>query len=171
MNKVKLNLYYNILMIIFGFDCAIENLGICIVVYDEEWRKKVENVINELCELYNSIDQISKTKFIDRATEIVKCAVEIVDNMLVIKWFNVIDLIPGEKTDEVPALERTRRIKCLLNALDKQFDKPDLVLIEYQMGPNDISRMISAQISYHYMSDIELDIKLKTSDIRKSQNR
>jgi hypothetical protein len=43
-----------------------------------------------------------------------------------------------------------------LTTLDKKI-KPDVVLIEYQMIQNDISRSISHQIAYHYIN-VDIDI-------------
>jgi hypothetical protein len=86
-----------------------------------------------------------------------------VDNILVIKFFNVVDLIPGRKVEEVSVLDRTRLLKTVLMTIDKQFSTPDQILIEYQMGPNDIARMISSQIAYHYTEVTNIEFKCKVS--------
>lgn len=158
-------------MIIFGIDCAVENLGLCIVSFDELWREKVISIIDNLNNLYENINSFTKEEFINEAYKIVTNATDIVDNILSIKWFNVIDLIPGNSLNEVSVLDRTRRLKSMLVAMDNQFDKPDLVLIEYQMGPNDVARMISSQIAYHYTDYTDINIIAKTIDYRKERKK
>jgi hypothetical protein len=153
-------------MIIYGFDCATENLGICVVDYDEQWREKTSQIITSLNNLYSTASSLTKKQFMIETIDILKKINNMLDGIISIKWFNCIDLIPGNKIEDVSVLERTRRLKYMLCAMDKQLDKPDLVLIEYQMGPNDIARMVSAQISYHYYSVGEINIIPKTVDIR-----
>ena len=153
-------------MIIYGFDCATENLGICVVDYDEQWREKTSQIIILLNNLYSTASSLTKKQFMIETIDILKKINNMLDGIISIKWFNCIDLIPGNKIEDVSVLERTRRLKYMLCAMDKQLDKPDLVLIEYQMGPNDIARMVSAQISYHYYSVGEINIIPKTVDIR-----
>jgi len=62
---------------------------------------------------------------------------------------NVFNLTPGiKKCSNIKV--RTLKTKYLLTTLDKELGKPDIVLIEYQMKQNDISRCMSHQIDYHY---------------------
>jgi hypothetical protein len=158
-------------MIIFGIDCAVENLGIAIVRFDENWQDKIQMIINQLHELYGNVSTLSKTEFVSHSMSIITNADKILSQILIVEWFNVIDLIPGNLIDEVPAIERIRRVKGMLSRLDQQFNKPDLVLIEYQMGPNDIARMISVQIAHHYMTDIDVVVEQKTKDLRKLRKK
>jgi hypothetical protein len=76
---------------------------------------------------------------------------------------NVLDLYPDRKVKTIDKIDTTRRLKTLLCTMDEQLPKPDLVLIEYQMKQNDITRLMSAQILYHY-SDVEIvDYKVKAA--------
>jgi hypothetical protein len=55
------------------------------------------------------------------------------------------------RVKDVSITERTRRLAITLTAFDAlTLPKPSHVLIEYQMGQNDLSRLLSSQILYHY---------------------
>lgn len=135
---------------IAGFDCAASNMGICYVEFDDKWRDKIVVHVSRLNKLYSDMESLTKGQFLSESIRIVKDIESYLDNIIKIKFFNVIDLVPGIKVAKVPLLERTKRLKYLLQILDQQFDVPDIVLIEYQMKQNDISRAISHQIAYHY---------------------
>lgn len=158
-------------MLIVGFDCALENLGIVVVEFDNVWRDKIQDCIVRLYGLYAEVGTLSKAAFLQKARDLLQEIDTVLGNIVQIRWFNVIDLIPGNSVEEVDVLDRTKRLKALLTVLDVQFPEPDLVLIEYQMGPNDIARMVSAQLAYHYTTDIAINIQQKTSDLRKERKK
>lgn len=148
-------------MLIAGFDCAVQNMGVCYIEYDDKWRDKTKGFINELHNLYNNID--NDDDFLSSAFDIVKKIDEMMKNIIIIRYFNVFDLIPGGIAKKTPMMERTRRLKYMLKLLDNDLKTPDVVLIEYQMKQNDISRCISHQIAYHYTSyDEKINIKLQS---------
>ena len=140
-------------MLILSFDCAIKNLGICLIEFDNYWYNKV-NVI-----LKSDILNIDKLKKIDI----------VLSNIINIKWINVIDLIPDKRiTDHV---DKTYLLKSMLLSVDKTLSKYgniDIVLVEYQMAPNDKCRAISAQIVYHYSGYGGIDVNLKKSSKKSS---
>jgi hypothetical protein len=155
--------------IIAGFDCAVSNLGICYIEYDDEWHNKVAKFILDLDQLYKTINQYNKTQLLNTIQIIIQKINDFVINIVSIKYFNVIDLIPGYKINKVPLMERTRNLKYLLCCLDQQLSRPDIVLIEYQMKQNDISRAISHQISYHYITtNVNVFMEYKEQFIKKS---
>ena len=144
-------------MLILGFDTAIKNLGICLIEFDDQYAKKFEVHIQELMELYDS----DTDGFFVRALSILKKIHETVANVIKIRWMNVLDIYPDRIVKTINKIETTKRLKTLLCTMDEQLPEPDLVLIEYQMKQNDITRLMSAQILYHY-SDIEVvEYKLK----------
>ena len=158
-------------MIIFSFDGAIENLGITICNFDIDWKDKLVKHISKLHELYDELSGITKETFIERSLIILRHMESILNNVLRIEWFNAIDLIYGKYVEEAPMLERTTMLKSMLAVLDKQFARPDLVLIEYQMIQNDISRILSCQIAYHYTSVVPVTIVEKLVDLRKQRKK
>lgn len=149
--------------IIAGFDCAVKNLGICYVEYNDNWQLKIAPLITRLADLYGQIKNMDKGEFINKALIIVKDINKFIDNIIKIKFFNVVDLIPEYEGNKSPLMIRTRRLKYLLNALDENLLMPNIVLIEYQMKQNDISRCISHQIAYHYTNYDNITIKFNDS--------
>ena len=83
-------------MIIFGFDCAVENMGICIVRLNDTWRENTNAFIHELHDLYERLPSMDKTTFLSEATDIVRKIDEFAKTFFRIEWFNVVDLIPGQ---------------------------------------------------------------------------
>lgn len=156
---------------IVGFDCAASNMGVCYVEFDDKWRDKIAGYVKIVNKLYSDMEVLDKEQFIEEAMRVVKEVDVFVSNIIRIKFFNVVDLIPNFRVAKVPLLERTRRLKYLMRILDQQFDTPDVVLIEYQMKQNDISRAISHQIAYHYAeckSDILVEQRRSLSENVKS---
>lgn len=149
--------------IVAGFDCAVSNLGICYVQFNDKWKEESDKYIVELDKLYDSISDYSKEDFINTSTSLIKKINTLLDNIVKIIYFNVIDLVPGSKANKVSIIDRTKRLKHVLYCLDQQLLTPDIVLIEYQMKQNDISRAVSHQILYHYI-DMETDILIECGD-------
>ncbi len=171
-------------MIIFGFDCAIENLGICILHFNENWNVDVEMIvkkINNMCcileacasEGYTSEGYTSEGYTSESSTpgvlSKIKCLINeiniFINNIIKVNFINVVDLIPGKNAKDFSIVEKTTKLKYLLTALDDQSEKPDVVLIEYQMKANDISRILSAQIAYHYAA-LESDIMINNKNTK-----
>lgn len=137
--------------IIASFDAAILNLGVCYVEFDDEWKSKLEIYIKKINNIGNDPQKI---------LDLLKEINTFLDNIIKIIFFNVIDLTNGEKSQNIPMITRTQRLKHLLKSLDNTLPYPDIVLVEYQMKHNDISRTISNQISMWY-SDIINDKTIK----------
>jgi hypothetical protein len=137
-------------MIILSFDCAIKNIGICCVEIDTEWRRKASEYIDELYALYDRIGSLSKSEFVELSFDIIKRINTFVDNIFVLRYVNVVDLIPGKKVDEVKYSILVGRLKYMLACLDKTVPKPDVVLIEHQMVINDKSRGMSRFMEEYY---------------------
>ena len=140
------------MIIIAGFDCAIHNLGICYVEFNDEYKISLCAIIEQL----KCVNELTLDEIIILLNDVEK----IIDNIVKVIFFNVVDLVPGLAANKVHVLDRTRTLKYLLHCLDEQLPKPDIVLIEYQMKHNDISRCVSDQIAYHYT---DIDCKIDTN--------
>jgi hypothetical protein len=139
------------------------NLGICIVEFNQLYEKNILVLNNKLIDFINKDN--SRDEFIKGTMEILKEIDTLVTNILKIKWLNTVNLIPNLSVADVPVVERINRLKTLLSQLDT-IAKPDLILIEYQMGPNDDMRTISSCIAYHYASsNSEIEYKVPTYKI------
>ncbi len=128
-------------MLIMGFDCAVSNMGVCVVDYNDLWIHQIKEETRHLKHAIknnNETEMIDVLKSIDRTLSCVK-----------ILYTNVVDLSHGISANKVPILDYTKSLKYLLNYYDS-FIQPDVVLIEYQITKNNISSNISAQIAYHY---------------------
>jgi len=140
-------------MIIIGYDCALQNLGVCVIKYNENWEKELSEITSKLDSVYKSIgsdDSDTKNKFQISVNKILTEIDNCINTIVSVEYINVFDLVPGKKVKLSKINERTRRTKALLNIMDKMVETPDVVLIEYQMKPNDLSRCMSHQIIYHY---------------------
>lgn len=151
-------------MIIFGFDCAIKNIGINIVQFNQLYNSQLQILNDEL------IDFISiKRSFTDFTTGI--CNIldkmnELMSNVLKIIWFNNVNLIADAQVADVSVIDRICKIKTLLTQLDT-IATPNMVLVEYQMGPNDDMRCISNCIIYHYAnSNCSITYKIKQYQVQ-----
>lgn len=142
-------------MIIFSFDCAIKNLGFCCIEFDEKWRTKAAEIINRLNNLYSIIENISKDDFLNKSYEILRDTNNLLSNMFKLRYANTIDLISEKKVEEVKYNDIFKSLKYVLECLNRQLPKPDIVLIETQMCVNDKARGISRYIEDMY-SDVEI---------------
>lgn len=140
-------------MIITSYDCAIKNLGVVSIDFDELWKDKINNEIDKLETLYINSDSYNKVEFLKEIIIILKSIDNILDNIIKIKFLNVINLIGDKKINNSDIYERTIRTKNILHKIDKYTGVPDVVLVEYQMKPNDKSRCMSHQIIYHYSNN------------------
>jgi hypothetical protein len=147
-------------MIIFSFDCAIKNLGFCCIEFDENWRTKAAEIINSLNNLYSIIKDISKDEFLQKSKEILTDTNNLLDNMFKLHYANTIDLISEKKVEEVKYSDIFKSLKYVLECLNRQLPKPDIVLIETQMSINDKARGIS-----RYIEDMYSDVDIPDTEI------
>ena len=146
-------------MLIFGFDCAIKNLGICCVEFDEKFPQKIMICMQKLFSIYKNIDAITKDELKNTLKSIYEDLKKIIDNIITIVWCNVIDLTPGKNVKN-NITDHSKKIKYVLSLLDANLSVPDYVLIEHQMKANDITRLMSSAISYHYSPVEKTDLCL-----------
>ena len=99
-------------MIIFSFDCAIKNLGFCCIEYDDGWRDKISNIIDELYELYRNIPE--KQVFLNKIKDIFSRIESTLSNIIKLHFANIIDLIPDQKVGSVKYSEILPKLKYIL---------------------------------------------------------
>lgn len=115
-------------MIVTSFDCGTKHLGVVIA-----------EVMTQLPPKPKDADPL----------ELVKWLRSMVDSVIRIKWSGAINMLPTKRVDKAKPIEVTQALKGVLLSLDA-IAKPELVLIEYQMGPNHRAGNICAQIMMHY---------------------
>jgi hypothetical protein len=140
-------------MIIYSFDCAIKNLGICCIEIDDHWQEKISRIIEELELFYENIESIDE--YFKQAKVILSNIETLLSNKFKIRFLNIIDLVPEGKVASCRSKDILRRLKYCLYCLDNQLPKPDVVLIEHQMTQNDKARGISRYIESHYSPTVD----------------
>jgi hypothetical protein len=150
-------------MFTISIDTATKSMAISIIHYNTE--------INEqISELYNTYKE--NKKIVTTAAELLQLYIDLldnvktlVDNRIQIHYLNVVDLIPGQKVADTDVVFRTRQLYTYLTELDTILNKLDksqkkLFLLEYQMGPNIQSNMVSSQLLYHFSKYSDAEIKI-----------
>lgn len=145
---------------IYGFDCAIKNLGICCMSINTKWEEEIKSLTTQLYELYES--NLKKGEFLDRALTITKQINETLESRFKLEWANVIDLIPGKKVAEVAFPIILKKLKYVLHFLNKTMPPATYVLIEHQMSINDKARGVSRYLEEYYtpLQELESDITI-----------
>jgi hypothetical protein len=111
-----------------SFDVATKSLGVAIVKLDFT-PPIIPRCIDDIVRIAKQLDQDT-------------------DNNVKFRMISVKDLIPGKKTKDTSEVERSFQLNKYLQSIANEIsclDSPTF-LIEYQMGPNNKSRFISAQI-------------------------
>lgn len=170
-------------MFIIGIDVATKSLAISIIKYksnkivQEEMNLAIENyksykktfINNKSCknpdESLNNL--LKKYQELLECTNSLLCPIEIL-------FVDVKDLIPDKKLKDTNILERTNNLRDYLNDIDKKISELNIpiknldILIEYQMGPNDKSRVISSQLLYHFSKYSSANIELVGPSLKNS---
>jgi hypothetical protein len=122
-------------MFIISFDIAIKSLAVAILETDDEWCMKLQ-IANDNTEIYDKINELRN----------------VINNVIKPIYLDVIDLIPNKKIKETDVVLRSARLKGFLSIIEEKIKNYDNVkiLLEYQMGANDLSRNICSQILYHF---------------------
>lgn len=135
------------MLYIISFDIAIKSLAVAIFKINDKWKTELH------------LEQ-EKLKLANLST--IKPILEniglIYDSIIVPIYLDVIDLVPNQKIKETTAELRSARLKTFLNLLDDIIkekinnldDNKFKILLEYQMGSNDLSRNICSQILFYY---------------------
>lgn len=176
---------YVVYMRILSFDCALKNLGICCLDYDQA---QCEVIAAELSELHRALSQhkiivdnaiaqingdltggqsavLASIKLVTDAPlasmqgQLIKLH-RAVESVVTVVFFNVVNMFPARKDlcKTTSRVEQTIVLKQVLCMLDVQVGRPDVVLIEFQMI-NFTQRCVSHQIAYHYADCSQLPVQ------------
>ena len=120
---------------VLSFDCADKTLGICLIGY------LTKDVINERLECLKDETEEEKPIYIK----------QIINDIITVKNMWLFDLLKEEKVRDTDDFVRLGRLKHALNCVKEEIKVPiDNIVIEYQMGQNDLSRLISSAIVYEF---------------------
>lgn len=125
---------------ILSFDCADKTLGVCLLGYLPE-----ETILEHMEFIMSENNQQKKASLITQLTNAI----------LTVKSVWLFDLIPGLNVRATEDSVRLGRLKYALRSIRTILDTAsisiDQIIIEYQMGQNDLSRLISAAITYEFV--------------------
>ena len=177
-------------MYILSFDVASKSLAVSLLLYDDDYKNKIDAITNEIEKLYIDIKNINgntSSENIYKTLNTVKNKLieynNIISNGIKPIFLDVVDLIPDKKIKDTTVINRANRLKSYLNYIDKlvyeEIDNkcinkkihkyiPIKVLLEYQMGPNDKSRNVCSQILYNYSKNDDCGFKSYNFDINKT---
>lgn len=167
-------------MYIIGIDVATKSLAISIIKHNpnEILEKQMESALKNY-KVHKKL-LMGDNPNIKSINEVLKKYLELLEsinsslNQIQILFIDVKDLIPDKKLKESTIIERTNSLRIHLDLIDKEIadlkcENKDLVfLIEYQMGPNDKSRVISSQLLYHFSKYTESNIELVGPSLKNS---
>lgn len=165
-------------MFIIGIDVATKSLAISIIKYKSN--KIVQEEMNLAIKNYRKYKKTIKKTLNEELNNLLKKYQELLEftNSLLcpieILFVDVKDLIPDKKLKDTNILERTNNLRKYLNEIDKKISELNIseknldILIEYQMGPNDKSRVISAQLLYHFSKYSTANIELVGPSLKNS---
>ena len=150
-------------MYFISFDVATKSLAVSIIKYAED-----NFIYPHIEEIYTKYKD--NTKDFEHYVKLLKNTNDILNNRYKIEYLDVVDLIPNKKLKETTTVERTIYLKKYLeNTLkEKILNIPKnkrQFLIEYQMGPNDKSRTISAQLMLYCSLFSNDDINIAKNQI------
>ncbi len=137
-------------MIIFSYDCGTRKLGFCCIEINTNWRADISLIIQQINNFYADTS-LNKTDTIAKIKSILEKTNSILDSMFKIIYMNVFDLIPDEPITPANHIKIVQSMKYLLQCLDAQLPKPDVVLIEHQMKKNGKTNEISHYLEMYYM--------------------
>jgi len=123
-------------MIIFSFDCALKNFGVCCIDVNINWKDEILTIKNEIFSISKSSSE-DKLEMIKQKLLQVKT---ILDNVFKIIFINKVD---------VSVIDKCIGVKTLLKDLEK-IAKPDIVLIENQWAVNDKAKAVAHFIEMFY---------------------
>lgn len=150
-------------MFTISIDTATKSMAVSIIQYNTE----INEQISELYDTYKNDKKLATT-----AAELLQLYINLLDNVkflidnkIKIHYLNVVDLIPGQKVADTDVVFRARQLYIYLTEIDTILDKLDksqkkLFLLEYQMGPNIQSNMVSSQLIYHFSKYTDAEIKI-----------
>lgn len=121
-------------MRVLSFDCANRSLAVCYLTLMDNYEEKLKSALDK-----KDSDE----------------CIRLINNYVTIHILKIVDVT---KTKTVPdTVRRASLLKRALadidNEISKMGERPDAVLIEYQMSLNDKSRCVSQQIAMYYVDE------------------
>jgi hypothetical protein len=127
---------------ILSFDCADKTLGVCLIGY---LPKPI--IIDEL----EFIKTLTDENFIQEEFS------SLINNMLFVEEMWLFNLLGDVKVRDTEDYIRLARLKYALKSINKYLSDNNITLseihIEYQMGQNDLTRLISPAIIYEFVNE------------------
>ena len=141
-------------MRILSIDPATKSLAVSIVEFNSMWMEEIRGLGVAKRRLFGlEEDLVAKLEILQGWLGGIK---HVIENMFVLKYANVFDLLPGQKLDKIPIEVRVKKLKGVVEYVkyvNKRLDPEqdlDAVLIEYQMSSNDKSRNIATALAYAF---------------------
>jgi len=135
-------------MKLVSFDCATKSLGVSVINYNMQFNEQVNIAYQTYMLAKVACRDIHETLF--NYIKLLDKIIYLIDTRINIEYLDVIDVIPGKKVKETDVVERTMGLyRCLAQlqqSANLSRDNEYTFLVEYQMGPNDKSRSVAAQI-------------------------
>ena len=79
---------------ILGIDCAVENIGICYVEFNDRWQDDLNICRLNMLNLYENLAGSNQEQVLLDIRDALEKINQVLDSILVIRYFNVFDLIP-----------------------------------------------------------------------------
>jgi hypothetical protein len=143
-------------MYYISVDCGTKNLAIVFYKYNNNYLKNINDLLKTN---FKSIKDI-KLKINLISNDDLKKIENIIDNVIDIKTFKLINLLEDKKLKETNIIDRSLQMKKQLDELDKyinqimieeiSLDEIINVHVEYQMNINNCSLGVMNQFIYHY---------------------
>lgn len=132
-------------MFYLSIDSGTKNIGIVFYSFNSDYLKDINKAIKKQ---YKNIKDI---KFDDLTTDEIIKVNNILDAIIDVKFFKLVNIIPDEKLKDTDIITRSRNLKKELNKIDEIIDGIHFIMqIEYQMNINNCSLAVMNQIIYHY---------------------
>jgi len=141
-------------MRLLGIDCATKSLAVSIVDFNLNWSLDLSKIQKKYTRRFEKAktEEEKTTVLLKR----IKAVESLWDNLFILRYVNVFDLLPGVALKGAPIELKMSRLKAALhyvNCINKKME-PYLpinkVLVEYQMSANDKSRTISNALVYAF---------------------
>ena len=139
-------------MRILSFDAATKTLAHTITYFDLDFFDISSPLLRRANDLYllgkyaisdqNAIVDMGIEKVTKLANELERI-VETLRSMIVIEYGDVVDLVPGKADKDISTVERIKALKKYIDIKPEMYREIDLVIVEFQMAPNNKSGIIS----------------------------
>ena len=143
-------------MYYISVDCGTKNLAVVFYKYDNNYLKNINKILKTN---YQSLREI-KNNFNKISNDDLKKIENVVDNIIDIKTFKLINLLADKKLKDTNIIDRSLQMKKELDDLDKYINEIIIledslneiinVHVEYQMNINNCSLGVMNQFIYHY---------------------